>query len=188
MQGDGTTKAATKAPKKKKSQSSSRSSSRSGSPTSEPSTSTKPKAKSKRRPAAEQEDLGVILRMPSPPEDTEVPVALANIYESAPIATVSDQVVPKVNSEPSQPARLSLAHLLKMDTFKLKGLLASTDESTALELFDLPDWKALLRFVINKKNVKHKSPLRPPRERRLKPSLRTLSPTGRGSSHTPQMG
>ena len=106
MQGDGTTKAATKAPKKKKSQSSSRSSSRSGSPTSEPSTSTKPKAKSKRRPAAEQEDLGVILRMPSPPEDTEVPVALANIYESAPIATVSDQVVPKVNSEPSQPAQL----------------------------------------------------------------------------------
>ena len=161
MQGDGTTKAAAKAPKKKKSQSSSRSSSRSGSPTSEPSTSTKPKAKSKRRPAAEQEDLGVILRMPSPPEDTEVPVALANIYESAPIATVSDQVVPKVNSEPSQPARLSLPHLLKMDTFKLKGLLASTDESTALELFDLPDWKALLRFVINKKNVEQKSPSPP---------------------------
>ena len=90
MQGDGTTKAATKAPKKKKSQSSSRSSSRSGSPTSEPSTSTKPKAKSKRRPAAEHEDLGVVLRMPSPPEDTEVLVALANICESAPIATVSE--------------------------------------------------------------------------------------------------
>ena len=48
-----------------------------------------------------------------------------------------------------------------MDTFKLKGLLASTDESTALELFDLPDWKALLRFVINKKNVEHKSPSPP---------------------------
>ena len=50
-----------------------------------------------------------------------------------------------------------------MDTFKLKGLLASTDESTALELFDLPDWKALPRFVINKKNVvvEHKSPSPP---------------------------
>ena len=81
-----------------------------------------------------------------------------------------------------------MLHLLKMDTYKLNGLLESTDESRAPELFDLPDWKALLRFVINKKNVKHKSPLRPPRERRLKPSLRTLSPTGRGSSHAPQMG
>ena len=130
----------------------------------------------------------MLLRLPTPTEDNDLSVMRSRTDESAPIATVSDQVVPKVNSEPSQPARLSLPHLLKMDTFKLKGLLASTDESTALELFDLPDWKALLRFVINKKNVKHKSPLRPPRERRLKPSLRTLSPTGRGSSHAPQMG
>ena len=103
----------------------------------------------------------MLLRLPTPTEDNDLSVMRSRTDESAPIATVSDQVVPKVNSEPSQPARLSLAHLLKMDTFKLKGLLASTDESTALELFDLPDWKALLRFVINKKNVEHKSPSPP---------------------------
>ena len=56
--------------------------------------------------SAEQEDLGMILRLPSPPEDTDLSVMRSRTDESAPIATVSDQVVPKVNSEPSQPAQL----------------------------------------------------------------------------------
>ena len=99
----------------------------------------------------------MILRMPTPTEDADVPVMLASTDDSAPNATVSDQVATTVNSEPGQPTRLSLPHLLKMDTYKLKGLLASTDESRAPELFDLPDWKALLRFVVNKKNVEQKA-------------------------------
>ena len=107
----------------------------------------------------------MLLRLPTPTEDNDLSVMRSRTDESAPIATDSDQVVPTVNSKPSEPARLSLPHLLKMDAFKLKGLLASTDESTALELFDLPDWKALLRFVINKKNVEHMKSPSPPAAR-----------------------
>ena len=56
--------------------------------------------------SAEQEDLGMLLRLPTPTEDNDLSVMRSRTDESAPIATVSDQVVPKVNSEPSQPAQL----------------------------------------------------------------------------------
>ena len=49
----------------------------------------------------------MLLRLPTPTEDNDLSVMRSRTDESAPIATVSDQVVPKVNnSEPSQPAQL----------------------------------------------------------------------------------
>ena len=56
--------------------------------------------------SAEQEDLGMLLRLPTPTEDNDLSVMRPSTDESATNATVSVPIATKANAEPLGPAQL----------------------------------------------------------------------------------
>jgi len=89
---------------------------------------------------------------------SDVPQLLASFVDGLGVDT-PPPAPPRAASPISSPATstvLQLHHLLLKDAAELKAMLHEMDDSLAAACFELPSWRTLLTFIINKKGAENR--------------------------------
>ena len=92
---------------------------------------------------------------------SDVPQLLASFVDGLGVDT-PPPAPPRAASPISSPATstvLQLHHLLLKDAAELKAMLREMDDSLAAACFELPSWRTLLTFIINKKGAENRNSL-----------------------------